>query len=568
MFFWLTWAATQLSAAPTIGAIANATGYQAKLAPSAVFVIFGAELGPASIVTTPAPAYPTTLAGTSILLMPQTGGGPAIPARVVYTSATQVAGLMPSSIAPGTYMASVTYNGVASQPKDVTVVARSFGIATANSQGTGPAQVTIGNVNDGISLVRLSSGQTTFNGYDWTLTPAHPGDTLVIWGTGGGADASYETGATPVDETAAGNFRVLVGGRELTPLYSGASAGYPGLWQVNFQLPPDIATNCFAALQVRTGSEWSNTATMAIAPPGQNACSSDMYDAGTLAKLDAGQGLTGGGFSIGRTTATNSFLLRDGTRTPVTTNTVETAQGAVSVYSAAAIAEIHSAVVIGECRIWRKTAPQTRIGIGIPDSFLDAGALLPLTGPRVPAATSIQRIQGTQLYSVQLPLSTVGPGTYTITGNGGPDVAAFTRAIEIPADFNPTNLASLASVTRGQPLTMTWTGGGTGEVHVNGTFWSTVSGSDADAATWILDATTIDCAVPASRGSYTVPASVMSMLPPDSPDLRSGNHSYITVTVSAPTAQSFYRFPLVGGGQTDFGSVNYSIGATKNVPVN
>ena len=29
---------------------------------------------------------------------------------------------------------------------------------------------------------------TTFGGHDWTLTPAHPGDTLVLWGTGGGAD--------------------------------------------------------------------------------------------------------------------------------------------------------------------------------------------------------------------------------------------------------------------------------------------------------------------------------------------------------------------------------------------
>ena len=160
---------------------------------------------------------------------------------MAYSLAAQVAGLLPSSIAPGTYAVQVTYNTKTSASQTVTVAARSFGIATSNSQGTGAAQATISNVNSGISLVRLTSGSLAFEGYSWTLTPAHPGDTLVLWGTGGGADAANDTGGTSGDQTAAGNFVVNVDGTPITPLYAGASSGYPGLWQINFTLPASIA---------------------------------------------------------------------------------------------------------------------------------------------------------------------------------------------------------------------------------------------------------------------------------------------------------------------------------------
>lgn len=131
--------------------VVNASGYQAKLAPDTVFVIFGNGLGGQSLATASAPEYPSSLAGTSVSFTP-VAGGPAINARLIYTLAGQVAGLLPSSIVPGTYAVRVTYNGQTSAPQSVTVVARSFGIATANSSGSGTAQATIGNVNGGISL--------------------------------------------------------------------------------------------------------------------------------------------------------------------------------------------------------------------------------------------------------------------------------------------------------------------------------------------------------------------------------------------------------------------------------
>jgi hypothetical protein len=43
------------------GGVVNASGYQTTLAPDSVFVIFGAGMGPASLVSAPSPNYPSSL---------------------------------------------------------------------------------------------------------------------------------------------------------------------------------------------------------------------------------------------------------------------------------------------------------------------------------------------------------------------------------------------------------------------------------------------------------------------------------------------------------------------------
>jgi uncharacterized protein (TIGR03437 family) len=262
-----------VSTAPSIdvGGVVNASGYQTTLAPGTVITIFGKNIGPPSLSTVPAPNYPLSLNTTSMTLTP-VNGGTAIPIKIVYASATQVAALIPSSITLGVYALRVSYNGQTSNAQNVNIIARSFGIATANSAGTGAAQATIGNVNGGLSLVRNTPGSLVFNGYTWVLTPAHPGDSLVLWGTGGGADLANDTGGSSGDQTATGGFQVMVGGKTVTPFYAGTSFGYPGLWQINFTLPSDITTGCGISLTVRAGGTLSNSVTIAVAPPGQTAC--------------------------------------------------------------------------------------------------------------------------------------------------------------------------------------------------------------------------------------------------------------------------------------------------------
>jgi hypothetical protein len=146
----------------------------------------------------------------------------------------------------------------------------------------------------------MTTGSFSYNGYNWTLSAAHPGDTVVLWGTGGGADPANDTGGSSGDQTAAGSFTVNVDGITVVPLYSGTSSGYPGLWQVNFALPANIAPDCFTGVTVTGGGQTSNTVTLATAAVGENSCSTSIPTT-TLSKLDNGTGnITMSGLVLGK----------------------------------------------------------------------------------------------------------------------------------------------------------------------------------------------------------------------------------------------------------------------------
>ena len=251
--------ASILAAQPSIdaGGILNVSSAQPPLAPNVVFVIYGKNLGPATIVVATAPDYPTILSNTAVTFTNINGGTP-ISAFMYYTVASAVTGVLPSSVQPGTYAVRVTYNGQTSNPQNVTVVAHHFGIATANGAGTGVAQATDANVNGGYSLSRYTTSGAGGAG-NFVNSPTHGGDSISLWGTGGGADAQNDAGGSSGDQTTAGNFKVTVGNRVITPVYTGAVAGYPGLWVLIFTLPADVDPDCYAPLQVSANAELSNT---------------------------------------------------------------------------------------------------------------------------------------------------------------------------------------------------------------------------------------------------------------------------------------------------------------------
>jgi uncharacterized protein (TIGR03437 family) len=529
--------------APVIssGGIVNALGYQNQLAPGTVFVILGSGLGPASIVIASAPNYPITLGGTSITFTP-VGGGSAINAKIYYSLAGAVAGILPSSIAPGTYAVQLTYNTLASAPQNVAVVPRSFGIATANSEGTGTAQATDGSVNGGISLTRFTSGSVAFGGYNWTLGPAHPGDTLVFWGTGGGADLLNDTGGSSGDQTSAGNFVVNVAGTQITPLYAGTSSGYPGLWQINFTLPASIAPDCFASAQVSAGGVLSNTVIIPIAAAGQSTCPASGFSQSTLQKLDAGGDIVFAGFSFG------PFAYTGGSTALMA--------GQFARYTAAEWLLNFSGPKFGSCIVLDETYPAGAKDPSAPDSFLDAGASLPVSGPGLPANTVLGKIalSNGPIYSFTPAAGAlVGGGTYTLTGTGGTDVGPFTVSSTLPTTFSATNLASMATINRTQPLHITWTGTGFDEVII------VVQGGILTTTT--THTVTISCAAPASPGTFSVPAAALAYLPAVVIG-SAGNTGQLTVeavqsnggVITAELGGQTLTPPLIAGGQVDFGS--------------
>ena len=527
----------------TSNGVVNATGYQNKLAPDTVFVVFGGGMGPASLAAAAAP-YPDSLSGTSITFTPA-GGGAAITAKMVYTVAGQVAGLLPSSIPPGVYAVRVIYNGQPSAPQNVTVVQRSFGIATANSAGSGPAQATIGNVNSGVSLVRFTTGGLTFNGLNWTLSPAHPGDTLVFWGTGGGADPANDTGGTSGDQTGSGNFVVTVGGRRITPQYAGASSGYPGLWQINFTLPADIAPDCFAWAQVSAGGEVSNLVSIAIAAPGQNACTDPNVTPGMLTKLDAGGDIVVAAFAAAKLTATAAGV------------TNESISGAVLRFTAAEWILTNSGPRYGACRVYDRTYPRGGKDPASPEVSLDAGARLSVSGPNLPQGFGMGSVATASgpVYLGSPSAGTLTSGAYTLNGAGGSQVGPFSAMTTFPGNFTVTNYDSVTVIDRSRPLTFNWTGSGLDQVSILAN-----SATDLGANVRIV---TISCFVPGSLGTYSVPSAALAYLQPAA----ATGANFGSVSIGGHSASGAFTATLAGGGQTDFGGFEASINFAKNIAV-
>jgi uncharacterized protein (TIGR03437 family) len=537
--FALPWAAAQ----PVISGITNALGAQTTLAPDSVFAITGTDLGPSALALPNGQNYHDSLGGTSISFSP-TGGGSPIPARMVYSMSTQVSGLLPSSIAPGTYAVTVAYQSQTSTAQNVTVAARSLVLASADGSGNGPAQANDGAVNNSLSLIRLTTGSQSIGGTNWTLTPAHPGDPVVLWGTGGGADAKNDTGGSSGDQTAEGNFQVSVDGTEITPFYSGTATIYPGLWQVNFYLPADIDPDCFANVQVTANGMTSNTVTISIAAPGQPTCSSSdptsitsYLSPAALARLDSGGLIVEGFFAL--------FKLPG----------YEEASGDFLGFTATELAIVSGGQRFGSCVVSDITGSASSYP-GLPSKVYNAGNTIALAGPNIPAGT-VETIENPPAYyGLSLTPGTIAPGTYTITGSGGPDIGPFTATTVFPAEFTPTNIGSITTIDHTQPLTITWTETGVDLVQINVTTDAVVGGTTDDP---IERNVSVQCHVDASLGSYTIPAAALGKLLLSS--------EVAELQVFGLTEKNAFTAPLVAGGQIDYGYFSYQPGNYANVTV-
>src|SRR5260370_20495507 len=117
---------------------ANPIGHNI-IAQGSIFAVFGSGMGPATLTYASLP-LPTSLPdanGTSITV---TGGGKAVNAYLVYTSAGQLAAILPSTAPIGDATVTVTYaRKTSKEVTTITVVKSQLGIFTANAQGTGPA---------------------------------------------------------------------------------------------------------------------------------------------------------------------------------------------------------------------------------------------------------------------------------------------------------------------------------------------------------------------------------------------------------------------------------------------
>lgn len=435
------------------------------IAPGSLFVILGTGLSvdqPAALQSSAA-GLPTTLNQTSVAV---TVNGTTTHPALYYTSATALGAVLPSTTPVGNGTITVTYNGTPSTAAQIHVTASAVGLDTLYGTGNGSAVVTDARFN---ALVPANS--------------AMPGQGVVFWGTGVGADTNNADTTFPQTQDNLTNIpmQVWIGGVSADILYRGRSQ-YPGLDQINVLVPNNVPLGCFVSVIVQTGNITSNSVTMPISQNG-GACTDPATGlTGTQIQTLANKGSVNG---LGAAVFQNFEFGKISAQAIV----FPTSLGGANFGKGYEYASQGSCIVI----------PPEQGSIFNQLSILDAGTSIQLNAPGGNQALTTGNGPG---YGGKLPLGPLAQGAYTFTGTGGNDIGKFTASVNVQGALSVTNSAALNNVTRSQGVTVTWSGGfAGGDVQVSGDV-----GDQYGSIRYY-------CHAPSSAGQITVPPYILLAIP-------------------------------------------------------
>lgn len=555
MLFWSKFAlpilafTAALSAQPKIDGIVNGASYASipldanakpignnNIAQGAIFVIFGSGMGPATLVSNTGLPLPTSLPGANGTSISISSGSQTVSAFMVYTSATQVAAILPSNTPIGVANVTVTFNGQTSAQFKINVVKSALGVFTRNSQGNGP----------GIAQIFRSATDVSLN----SLTnPAQPGNTLVIYGTGLGAIPGADNvkpGAVPVGS----NVTINVAGITAPAAYAGRSPDFPGLDQINFVLPANVPNGCYIPAEITASGVPSNQFFLSIGSG--SACTHPLgLNQATLSKLDAGGTANIGVFQLLR--AVVAGVPAEGAGGLF--DKVD-ANGAFQLFNRIpnAFGALNFPVASGSCVVLDTL--DTGSGFAVPDfstiggTELKAGASVNVAGTNGNSQGVLASPTGGYLGVF---FATLGPGTWTVSGTGGPDVGAFSAKTDLPENLVWTNAGNFATVPRSD-VTISWSGGNTSANPLVTIFGSNVVINPTDPSK--SRGKEFFCNAPASAGKFVVPGAILSQLPSSSVDTAAGEVAVGSLGINTGGGTTFSA-PLSGGGTTDAAILNY-----------
>jgi len=247
----LTLSVSSQTSKPTIVSVGSAASYAAgSVSPGEMVVIFGANMGPAELVTLQLDAQgrvSNTLSNVRVLF-----DGTAAP--LIYVSATQISAMVPYGIGISSTQIQVTYQGVASDPVQKSVAMSAPGIFTADSSGIGQAAMT-----------------NADGSYNSTSNPATPGSYVTFYITGEGQTDPPGSDGNVAAGTANVNLPVTVqvAGRTAQVLYAGSAPGnVNGFAQINAVIPADLQYGGNLPLTVQIGGVSSQAGvTLAVSGP-------------------------------------------------------------------------------------------------------------------------------------------------------------------------------------------------------------------------------------------------------------------------------------------------------------
>jgi uncharacterized protein (TIGR03437 family) len=534
-------------APPTITAVQDAASNTPNIAQGSIFIVKGTGLS-ASGYTPFAPPRPTSSSGVKVTFTPVTGGA-GTDAILVYlynlSGVNQIACILPSTVAVGDYNVTVT-NGTASDPFLAQVVANKVGLFTQDSTGGGLTSLQNYISASVVDLNRLTTG--SIGGV--TISPAHPGQPVIAYGTGLGplAAGDNDTAGAYHDFSTSMTIKAIVGGVSVPVAYAGR-AGYPGEDQINFTLPGNVQTGCAVPLQISVNGNLSAATTISIAPDANsNACVQPGYTTAQLQKFDNGGTFTIGAFNITQFTETVQGQT-------VKEDSIGGSFAQISGFQlgAAAVANPTVGLQSGSCIVFPFTTRGSSgsVSAGGKVTTLDAGVVT-INGPTGSGLTnqviteddsydySISNFEGLGItIPGQVNFSLVA-GTYTLSGAGGKDVGTFSTSLTLGSPLTITG-GLPSTVNRSAGLPLNWTGGLASDiVDIVGLSYTT-TGKGADA---VSTGAEFICITTAGQGTFTVPASILTQLPASAQGsllVSSGNNS---VTFTAP---------LKAGGSIDAG---------------
>jgi len=460
------------------------------IAPSSIFLVFGsgmanAPTGTLSLNSSASPGIPTTSAGATLTVKGSDGHD--YTPGIYYATPTQIAAVLPAKVPTGTATLTVSYKGATSNSFQFQVVSSAFGLDTY--YGTGGGLITAVNSKTGAL-------------YNYTSS-VNPGDTILLYGSGLGADPQdSDTVFTGSPHSISANTHAYIGDTAATVSYAGSS-GYPGLDQINVQVPSGV-TDCFVSLVITTGSGSTLTASnFGVIPINQGGgpCTNSILGvSGTLFNtLGSKTTVSEGSVFVGQQiepaqspatgTVTNNQAFANFQQ--ISGATLASNSGSIFSIGSCSVSEVF--VVSG-------TIPKI---VG-----LDAGAIN-LTGPNGTYTLNEPEkgeYEAGSLDSPGLPANAIPTtgGAFTYNGSGGANVGSFKATLNFP---NPildwTNQSAGATVTRADGVLATWTGGTPGSLVIIQGQSSNDSGASGSYT----------CVANQSALQFMVPAYVTATLP-------------------------------------------------------
>ena len=476
---------------PQIDLVANAAsnrGFGSAIAQGSIFIIQGTGMGPAALAIAPSPFRSTSVSGTSVAV---TVGSTTVNAPMYYTSDGQVAALLPSNTPTGTGMFTVTYNGQTSFAVGHGIAPSNPGVFTIDSSGQGPGIVTYADY----SLVSAGKASNC-GGPNTACGAANPGDTLILWATGlGPVNGDDASGAGLGVNMPNLPLTLWLGGVKASVTYQGRSGCCVGEDQIVFTVPNNVPTGCAVPLVVQINGQISNTTVMPVAK-GSRTCTA--ANAG-FASANLAQAVLDGPISFA-TLALRKDLNGDGTSY---NDNFKYSFGKLTASTATApfFLSWFDDLPLGTCIVYNNLNGQGPPP-GYSQTALDGGSSFTIKGPNGSQTVSGSPGKGTPTLS---PNGTfLVPGAYTVTGNGGADIGAFSATINFPSSPTLVSPAPNSTVTRANGLTVTWTGG-----DPNGALMLEIVTATDQTFTQVAQAA---CNVPAGPGTFTVPPYVMLAL--------------------------------------------------------